>query len=186
MAFIKVIQPDEANGALADIYKKLLKSRGKLAEVHKIQSLNPESIVKHMDLYMELMYGKSPLRRYQREMIGVVVSLTNKCEYCQIHHLEALKHFWKDSTLLEHFISGNWKTFLSEKDLNLCLYAENLTREPHASEREIWIDDLKKTGCDDRQILDATLVVSYFNFVNRVVLGLGVDLEKDAGGFKYD
>ena len=185
MAFIKVIQPENATGKLASIYEDLISSRGKLAEVHKIQSLNPESIVKHMDLYMELMYGKSPLRRYQREMLGVVVSLTNKCEYCQIHHLEALKNFWTESNHLEHFISGNWKTFLSEKDLNLCFYAENLTREPSANERKKWIEDLKKTGCDDREILDASLIISYFNFVNRLVLGLGVDLEKEPGGYNY-
>ncbi len=185
MPFIKVIQPENATGELTSIYEDLISSRGKLAEVHKIQSLHPESIVKHMDLYMELMYGKSPLRRYQREMLGVVVSLTNKCEYCQIHHLEALKHFWKDATLLEHFISGNWKTLLSEKDRNLCFYAENLTREPQAPKREIWIKDLKKAGCDDRQILDATLIISYFNFVNRLVLGLGLELEQEPGGYHY-
>jgi hypothetical protein len=29
-------------------------------------------------------------------------------------------------------------------------------------------------------------VVSYFNFVNRMVLALGVELEKDAGGYRYE
>jgi uncharacterized peroxidase-related enzyme len=186
MAFIKVIQPKDAKGDLSMVYKDLIKSRGKLAEVHKIQSLNPKSIVRHMDLYMELMYGKSPLKRYQREMLGVVVSLTNKCDYCQIHHLEALKHFWKDSRHLEHFISGNWNSYLSDMDLHLCVYAENLTREPHSPERKAWVDELKGTGLDDREVLDATLIISYFNFVNRMVLGLGVDLESDASGYNYD
>lgn len=186
MAFIKIIQPEEADGQLSEIYNSLEKSRGKIAEVHKIQSLNPESIVKHMDLYMDLLYGKSPLKRYQREMLGVVVSLSNKCEYCQIHHLEALQHFWKNTEQLDQFIQGNWKSFLSDKDLSLCRYAENLTWEPHALEREVWVKQLKKQGLDDREILDATLIISYFNFVNRIVLGLGVDLEKDAGGYNYE
>lgn len=186
MAFIKIIQPEEAIGELATVYNELERSRGKIAEVHKIQSLHPRSIVKHMDLYLELLYGKSPLKRYQREMIGVVVSLTNKCEYCQVHHLEALKHFWKDSTQLESFISGNWNSFLSEKDLQLCFFAENLTREPYSDERENWINNLKGKGLDDREVLDATLIISYFNFVNRIVLGLGVDMEENPGGYKYD
>ncbi|MBK5192462.1 MAG: peroxidase, partial [Flavobacteriaceae bacterium] len=35
-------------------------------------------------------------------------------------------------------------------------------------------------------ILDATLVVSYFNFVNRMVLTLGVEIETDEGeNYKY-
>ncbi len=45
---------------------------------------------------------------------------------------------------------------------------------------------LRATGMDDRGVLDATLVVSYFNFVNRMVLALDVELEEDAGGYRYD
>jgi len=34
--------------------------------------------------------------------------------------------------------------------------------------------------------LDATLVISYFNFVNRMVLGLGVAPDEDEiGGYNY-
>ena len=83
MAYIKVIEPHEAKGELNEIYNDLIKSRGKIANVHTIQSLNPKSIVNHMDLYMTLMYGKSPLKRVLREMLGVVVSKANNCEYCQ-------------------------------------------------------------------------------------------------------
>jgi hypothetical protein len=50
---------------------------------------------------------------------------------------------------------------------------------------------LKALGLDDRAILDATLVLSYFNFVNRIVLGLGLGLglavsEEELAGYKYD
>ena len=38
---------------------------------------------------------------------------------------------------------------------------------------------LKKNGMTDRGILDTVLIISYFNFVNRIVSGLEVDLEKD-------
>jgi alkylhydroperoxidase family enzyme len=42
---------------------------------------------------------------------------------------------------------------------------------------------LKSHGLTDRIILDATLVVAYFNFVNRMVLGLGVNVdESEIGG----
>jgi hypothetical protein len=78
MARIKVIQENEAQGELQEIYQDLIQSRGKLAEVHKIQSLNPKTILSHMNLYMDIMYGQSPLKRAQREMIAVVVSVANK------------------------------------------------------------------------------------------------------------
>lgn len=64
MAFIKVIQHSESGGALKEVYDHLLETKGKLAEVHKIQSLNPKSIMNHMDLHMTIMFGKSLLKWY--------------------------------------------------------------------------------------------------------------------------
>jgi len=32
-------------------------------------------------MYRTLMFGPSPLKRYQREMIGTVVSVINHCRY---------------------------------------------------------------------------------------------------------
>lgn len=47
-------------------------------------------------------------------------------------------------------------------------------------------ENLRQGGFDDRAILDATLVVAYFNFVNRIVLALEVQIEEKAGeGYKY-
>lgn len=65
MTYIKVIQHEESEGELKDIYDNLIETRGKLAEVHKIQSLNPKLIINHMDLYMTIMFGKSALKPTQ-------------------------------------------------------------------------------------------------------------------------
>jgi alkylhydroperoxidase family enzyme len=35
----------------------------------------------HYDLYAHLMRGRPPLSRTQREMIAVLVSVTNRCHY---------------------------------------------------------------------------------------------------------
>ena len=56
MAYIDVIDYDRAEGELKEIYDDLIQSRGKLADVHMIQSLNPKSIVNHMDLYLSLIH----------------------------------------------------------------------------------------------------------------------------------
>jgi alkylhydroperoxidase family enzyme len=47
----------------------------------KIHSLNPPSLAGHAQLYKALMHGRSELSRVQREMIAVVVSALNHCEY---------------------------------------------------------------------------------------------------------
>ncbi len=187
MAHIQVIQHEEAVGELKEIYDHLVKTRGKLAEIHKIQSLHPKSIINHMDLYMTIMFGKSPLRRFQREMIATVVSVANKCLYCINHHGEALNHFWKDSNRINKLVTNFKDAGLSILELALCRYAEDLTKNPETVDKNDHMTDLKAAGLSDRALLDATLVIAYFNFVNRIVMGLGVDLEAEGGtGYDYD
>lgn len=186
MPHIPVIDLADATGELKEIYEELIQSRGKLAEVHKIQSLNPRSIVNHMDLYLTIMFGRSPLKRVQREMMAVVVSRANQCPYCQVHHAEAVQHYWKDAARVEALRKDFRSVELKEQDRLLCAYAEKLTLEPAAETQQQFFEPLRNTGLSDRGILDATLVISYFNFVNRMVLGLGVVLEENPGGYAYD
>ncbi|GAB4448623.1 MAG: peroxidase-related enzyme [Bacteroidia bacterium] len=182
MSYIKIIQPEEATGRLKEIYDNILSKRGKIAEVHKIQSLRPESILKHIDLYIEIMFSKSELTRAEREMMAVVVSATNQCEYCQIHHAEALLHYWKNKEKVELLRKDFRKIELSEREKALCEFAEKVTLHPQNRN----IDILKNVSLSDAAILDATLVVAYFNFVNRIVLTLGVHIESDMGkGYNY-
>jgi uncharacterized peroxidase-related enzyme len=186
MANIRVVHPEEAEGRLKKIYDGILAKRGRIAEVHKIQSLNPDSMQNHLDLYMTVMFGDSPLTREQREMIGVVVSAANGCHYCMTHHKEALEYFWKDRSRCEALAEDFSTAGLNEKDLALGEYAWNLTQEPAFAGDAQYANILREAGFDDRGILDATLVVSYFNFVNRMVLGLELELEDNPGGFLYE
>ncbi len=185
MPFIETIAHKDAEGKLKEVYDNILSSRGKIAEVHKIQSLNPESIVNHMDLYMTIMYGKSPLKRVRREMMAVVVSKANNCEYCQTHHADAVNHYWKDDKKVEQLKQDYTMLDLTEQDRLLCDFAWELTKNPSKTNDQSYTNLLREKGLTDREILDGTLVVAYFNFVNRLVLSLGVNLEEDTSGFKY-
>ncbi|WP_020531503.1 peroxidase-related enzyme [Flexithrix dorotheae] len=185
MAKIEVIQPENAEGFLKEVYDELLEKRGKVADIHKIQSLNPQSIVNHMDLYLTIMFGQSPLSRPRREMIGVIVSKANNCEYCQIHHSEALLHYWKNEEKVKQLREDYHKVDISQTDLLLGHLAWHVTKHPGEPQNDYYIDQLALHGLSDRAILDATLVISYFNFVNRMVLTLGVELEAEPGGYIY-
>lgn len=186
MARIQIIPEDEATGELKEIYEGLQASRGKLANVHRVHSLNPASMVAHMELYMTLMYKKSPLKRYQREMLGVVVSANNRCKYCIRHHSEALNFFWKDEKKTAMLAIDFSQSEISKEDEMLCEYAELLTLEPAAPSIERAMTKMKKEEISDRKLLDATLIIGYFNFVNRLVMGLNVEEEEHADGYKYE
>lgn len=183
--WIKVVEPDDAEGRLREIYDETLRKRGQLAAVHKIHSLNPESLRAHMDLYMTLMFGASPVPRRTREMIAVAVSRSNGCAYCVAHHVDAMARYEKRPEHLLAVREGRWES-LAPADAAVCRHVEKLTREP-ASMADADIAALKAAGLGDEEILDITQIASYFNFVNRIVLGLGVELELHDGrqGFKY-
>lgn len=187
MANIRVISYEEATGRLKDIYEHLVEKRGKLAAVHTIQSLNPDSIIAHMELYMTVMFSHSPLSRAQREMVAVVVSATNGCAYCQQHHGAALNNYWKNAERVQTLKINYQVAGLAPSDTLLCEYASGLTMQPGDFEKKSRIiERLSQVGFDDRAILDATLVIAYFNFVNRIVLALGVQPEESAGeGYNY-
>jgi alkylhydroperoxidase family enzyme len=81
MAWIRMIDEDEAEGRLAELYRRVLEPWGGVDNVLKVHGLNPPALDAHFELYKTLMRGRSPLTREQREMIAVVVSATNQCHY---------------------------------------------------------------------------------------------------------
>ena len=90
MARIETKEVSGAEGPLGEAYQEIAEKRGSVANVFRIESLNPSVMRSHLDFYMKIMYGKSGLSRREREMIAVVVSSTNGCTYCTTHHTEAL------------------------------------------------------------------------------------------------
>jgi uncharacterized peroxidase-related enzyme len=74
-------------------------------------------------------------------------------------------------------VKTDWRDAdLSNLDKALCGFAEKLTLKPSTIEQAD-IDRLKTLGLDDRGITDAVEVIAYFNYINRIADGLGVDPE---------
>ena len=186
MAWIKEIDIDEADGKLAGIYGELVEKRGKISNILKVHSLNPDALGNHLDLYMTIMFGKSGLSRAEREAIAVVVSANNDCAYCVNHHAEALKRYIKDEETLSMLMSADGLETLEPRLSNIVRHAEKLTNAPGAM-TESDLGELRAVGLDDRDILDLSLITAYFNFVNRLALGLGVAYTaEELSGYKDD
>ena len=186
MAWIEQTEADDAKGKLAEIYAELIEKRGKVSNILKVHSLNPEAMRDHLGLYMTIMFGKSGLSRAEREAIAVVVSANNDCEYCVSHHLEALKRYIKDEETLSLLAAADGLETLEPRLSNIVRHAEKLTDVPGAM-TESDLGELRAVGLSDRDILDLTLITAYFNFVNRIALGLGVDFNADElSGYRDD
>lgn len=81
MAWIKIIEPEEATGELKAEYGKAVSRAGKVFNILKVQSLSPRTLRASMDIYLATMYGPSGLSRTEREMLATVVSWANQCFY---------------------------------------------------------------------------------------------------------
>ena len=72
MAFIRFVPEEDIPDA------DRVNDRDNIIRIHGTHS---RVMRQHYDLYVELMRGKGPLSRIQREMIAVAVSATNGCHY---------------------------------------------------------------------------------------------------------
>lgn len=186
MSWIDEVDVSEADGRLAEIYQELIEKRGKVSNILKVHSLNPDAMGNHLDLYMTIMFGKSGLSRAEREAIGVVVSAENDCTYCVKHHAEALKRYIKDDETLTMLMTADGLETLEPRLSNIVRYAEKLTSAPGAM-TESDLGELRAVGLSDNDILDITLITAYFNFVNRIAQGLGVGFTaEELAGYRDD
>jgi len=81
MAYIRQEDPARASGLLQREFDQAVQRSGRIWNIVRIMSLNPEALRASMQLYRVLLYGESPLSRRQREMLAVITSAANHCHY---------------------------------------------------------------------------------------------------------
>jgi len=186
MSWIKTIGYEEADLRLKKIYDRVKGPDNNIDNVLSIHSLRPHSLTGHMTLYKCVLHNSNnTLPKWYLEAIGVYVSKLNNCDYCVAHHSVGLKRLLKDEEKYTNFItsldSGNFKECLNKQYATGMEYAYLLTMNLSKIQKET-IDGLIKAGFTEGEVLEINQVASYFNYVNRMVVGLGVDTVGDIIG----
>ena len=81
MPHLRLIDPADAEGLLAEEYAAAVERAGKVYNIVRSMSLNPAVLRQSMELYKAIMFGPSQLSRLERELLAVVVSNANECHY---------------------------------------------------------------------------------------------------------
>ncbi len=182
-----MVAENEAAEALVKAFELARTPHGTIDNVMRVHSLRPSTMIGHVKLYKAVLHDDSnTLPTWLQETIGSYVSLLNGCEYSFANHwtnAQILIDSAERSELIKKaMLSRNLPSAFIGSELELLAYAEKLTLNPSGMVKDD-VDKLKVAGWDDGQILEANQIVGYFNYVNRLLNGLGVTTEGDTIGY---
>ena len=172
MAWVSEISEDKATPELKPLYDAVRANYGFVPNFFKAQGRSPELIEAEMKLgHAILKDGALPLKI--KEEIGVVVSGVNTSSYCIAIHMEVLRNLGVEKALSRKLAMDYANAPVEPKVLALFRFAEKLTRKQGDVEQADF-EAAKAAGWDEAALFEATMAVAWFNYINRVSIGLGL------------
>jgi uncharacterized peroxidase-related enzyme len=121
------------------------------------------------------MRGPSPFSQGQRELIAAYVSGLNACVYCHGTHVAVAEACGVAPDLVKALLADIETAPLEAKMKPVLRYARKLTLSP-ARVTEADAAAVYGAGWGDDALYATALVTALFNFYNRLVDGVGLDL----------
>lgn len=161
--------PDDVQGLFAKAEEKL----EHIPNVFQVFALTPEHFMKWFKYYDFLMRNEeSELTRAEREMIGLVVSTENRCEYCLGAHSAYLRELTDEHIKAEVITHNYRRADLSERERALLDFASQIAGDAFKMTPEN-LEPLRAVGLSDEAIFEAAQVAAMFNFTNSLANALG-------------
>lgn len=186
-AWIKMISDEEADATLLEVLSLARTPHGTVDNVMRVHSLRPNTMKGHVILYRAALHDDAnTLPTWLQETISSYVSILNDCPYSLANHWANARHLIGDDVkadAIEKALHARRPdNVFAGRELALMRYAEKLTLSPGEMDKSD-VDTLRQAGLDDGQILEANQIIGYFNYVNRLLNGLGVTTDGDVVGY---
>lgn len=186
-AWIRMVSDEAADDALKEVLDLARTPHGTVDNVMRVHSLRPNTMRGHVILYRAALHDEAnTIPMWLQETVSSYVSILNDCAYSLANHWANARHLIGDDAradVIEQALRDRRPEDAFEGgELALMRYAEKLTLRPGEMEKAD-VDALFDAGFDDGQILEANQIVGYFNYVNRLLNGLGVTTEGDIVGY---
>ncbi|HEX4705761.1 MAG TPA: peroxidase-related enzyme [Pseudonocardiaceae bacterium] len=151
-----------------------LKSLPEDAVLLQVFRAYPDTARPLLDYHELVMRGPSPFTAAERELIAAYVSGVNDCTYCHGVHTATAEAFGVPAGLLSALLADlDAAAGVDERMRAVLRYVGKLTRTPAMVTAQD-ADAVLAAGWDERALHDAVLVCALFNFMNRMVNGLGI------------
>ena len=172
ISFLPVPTADDVPEGVGKLWAKAEEAFGFVPNVFTAQAVNGDQFLAWWNYFNLLVNKDGHLSNADRELLAVVVSSVNRCNYCVISHTAALRAYTEDERTADN-VAVNWRqAHLPEREAAMAEYAEKLTLHP-ADVVEADLEPLRAVGLDDHQIMELVQVVGMFNLTNRVSTALG-------------
>lgn len=186
-AWIRMIADEDADSTLLEALAHARTPHGTVDNVMRAHSLRPATMRGHMALYKAVLHDDAnTLPMWFQETLAAYVSILNCCDYSYANHWANARHLINDdhrANEIEQALRNDALVdVFDDSQLSLLEYTRKLTLYP-AEIEQADIQLLKDFGFDDGQILEANQIIAYFNYVNRLLNGLGVTTDGDVVGF---
>jgi len=134
---------------------------------------HPDTARPLMDFHEIIMRRPSPFSAGERELIAAYVSGVNACGYCHGVHTKTAEAFGIEPGVLEAALADLDSAPVDERLRPVLRYVGKLTATPSRM-TQADADAVFAAGWDEQALYDAVMVCALFNFMNRMVDGLGV------------
>lgn len=148
------------------------------AVVGDVFAAYPDTATHLMAYHQQLLRGPSPFSEAERELIAAYVSGLNSCEYCHGVHTATAEALGVSEGLLRALLENIDTAHVDERLRPVLRFVGKLTTTPSRMTE----DDAAAVfaaGWDERALHDAVSVCAMFNFMNRLVEGLGITAGPD-------
>lgn len=174
MSWIAITEWAEAEGQLKDAYDWQAASLGEPAEFTMLGSLYPAIVEERLRLYRAVENCPSSLTPIERQSAAWVTSLLNGTAHCASGLKLKLASLGMDGQAMTSVEDHPESASLDDSRLEaICAHAAKLTSRPtEMTEADVQV--LRGHGLDDLDIVDLNNMVAYYNYINRVVMGLGL------------
>jgi uncharacterized peroxidase-related enzyme len=138
----------------------------------------PETVRPLLEYHEALLRGDSPLTIGERELIAAYVSGLNDCRYCHGVHSQTASAFGIRLNTIRNLLSDWRQANVNPRLRPILRFVRKLTLSP-TKITAADVGPIFAAGWNDRALHDAVAVCALFNFMNRLVNGLGVEASKD-------
>lgn len=138
--------------------------------------LFPEPSKPLIEFHEALLRGPSPFIEGERELIAAYVSGLNQCRYCSGVHVATAELLGIPKGSIEGAVLNIDTAQVSEKMKPVLRYARKLTLHPHGLEQSD-ADSIFAAGWTEAALFYTVAVTALFNFMNRLVEGMGIELD---------